>query len=89
MQKNEEQTGGQRDIDLNIVEAWEQGYNGEGVVVTTLDDGIDHEHPDLRNNYVRLIITNMEQYLGIYWYRLIGHLSSIKEQSGLRKMIKV
>lgn len=48
---NEEQTGGKRNIDLNVVKAWEQGFTGSGVVVTTLDDGIDHDHPDIRNNY--------------------------------------
>lgn len=53
LQLNVEQTGGKRGIDLNVVPAWKEGFNGEGVVVTTLDDGIYHEHPDLRNNYVR------------------------------------
>ena len=48
-----EQTGGKRGIDLNVVQAWKKGYTGEGVVVTTLDDGLYHEHPDLKNNYVR------------------------------------
>lgn len=53
-QRNEEQTGGKKNIDLNVVKAWNQGFNGDGVIVTTLDDGIDHDHPDIRNNYVRL-----------------------------------
>ncbi|WAR08111.1 NECB-like protein, partial [Mya arenaria] len=48
---NHHQTGGKRDIDLDVLPVWQQGFHGEGVVVTTLDDGVDHEHPDLRNNY--------------------------------------
>lgn len=48
---NTEQTGGKRDIDLNVEPAWEMGYTGKGVVVTILDDGIDHGHPDLKRNY--------------------------------------
>lgn len=42
--------GNQRD--LNVQEAWEQGYTGRGVVVSILDDGIEKNHPDLEANYV-------------------------------------
>ena len=27
------------------------GYSGKGVVVTILDDGVEHNHPDLSGNY--------------------------------------
>ena len=27
------------------------GYSGKGVVVTIVDDGIEHTHPDLAENY--------------------------------------
>uniref|UniRef100_A0AAY4BDU7 P/Homo B domain-containing protein n=1 Tax=Denticeps clupeoides TaxID=299321 RepID=A0AAY4BDU7_9TELE len=37
--------------DLNVKEAWAQGYTGRGVVVTILDDGIEKDHPDLAQNY--------------------------------------
>ncbi len=30
---------------------WEQGITGKGVVVTIVDDGIEHDHPDLVDNY--------------------------------------
>ena len=40
--------------DLNVKEAWAQGYTGKGVVVTILDDGIEKDHPDLAKNYVSL-----------------------------------
>ena len=51
-QSNTGQTGGKRNIDLNVASAWEQGFTGKGVVVTILDDGIDHGHPDIKRNYV-------------------------------------
>lgn len=31
---------------------WRQGITGRGVVVSILDDGVDHTHPDLRDNFV-------------------------------------
>ena len=37
--------------DMNIIPVWKQGYTGKGVVVTILDDGIEKDHPDIRNNY--------------------------------------
>ncbi|KAL8197325.1 UNVERIFIED_CONTAM: hypothetical protein K2H54_020394 [Gekko kuhli] len=41
--------GNQRD--LNVREAWQQGYTGQGIVVSILDDGIEKNHPDLEANY--------------------------------------
>jgi furin len=40
-------------MDINVIPAWNSGFTGRGVVVTILDDGIDHNHPDIRRNYVR------------------------------------
>ncbi|KAM3174561.1 hypothetical protein ACTXT7_010276 [Hymenolepis weldensis] len=39
------------EVDLNVQEAWQLGYSGKGVVVTIMDDGLDHTHPDLAANY--------------------------------------
>lgn len=39
--------------DLNVKEAWAQGFTGHGIVVSILDDGIEKNHPDLAGNYVR------------------------------------
>jgi len=41
---------------MNVVGAWQIGYSGKGVVVTILDDGIEHNHTDLQLNYVGLLI---------------------------------
>ena len=38
--------------DLNVTGAWKMGYTGRGKVVTFLDDGLEFDHPDLRENYV-------------------------------------
>lgn len=37
--------------DMNVRPAWEKGYTGKGVVVTVVDDGIEHTHDDLKDNY--------------------------------------
>ena len=37
---------------MNVQVAWANGFTGDGVVVTILDDGVDHTHPDLADNYV-------------------------------------
>ena len=37
--------------DMNVIPAWQKGITGKGVVVTILDDGIQHDHPDLKQNY--------------------------------------
>ena len=38
--------------DMNVIEAWNSGYTGKGVVVSILDDGLERDHPDLAGNYV-------------------------------------
>jgi len=37
--------------DMNITSAWIQGYTGKGVSVTFLDDGLEWDHPDIKQNY--------------------------------------
>jgi hypothetical protein len=39
--------------DLNVTGAWKMGYTGRASVVTFLDDGLEFDHPDLQENYVR------------------------------------
>lgn len=36
---------------MRIAEAWSQGYTGRGVVLSILDDGVDHSHKDLGSSY--------------------------------------
>ncbi|XP_043483966.1 furin-like protease 1 isoform X2 [Leptopilina heterotoma] len=38
-------------LDMNVQEAWAEGITGRGVVVTILDDGLEKDHPDLKDNY--------------------------------------
>lgn len=53
-QLNRGQTGGIVGYDINVVPVWLKGITGRGVVLTILDDGIDHNHPDLAKNYVSI-----------------------------------
>ncbi|XP_063539588.1 neuroendocrine convertase 1-like [Cydia strobilella] len=38
-------------LDLNVLPVYAMGYTGRGVRVTVLDDGVEHNHTDLRDNY--------------------------------------
>ncbi|KAI0244729.1 pheromone processing endoprotease [Massospora cicadina] len=39
--------------DLNVTGLWQEGITGKGVVIAIVDDGIDFEHDDIRQNYFR------------------------------------
>ncbi|VDQ01831.1 unnamed protein product [Trichobilharzia regenti] len=43
--------GGPGGLDMNVRSVWARGYTGQGVVVTILDDGLETDHPDLKDNY--------------------------------------
>ena len=38
-------------VDINVVDAWNNGYSGEGVTVAMVDDGLQRTHPDISPNY--------------------------------------
>lgn len=38
---------------MNVYEAWQLGYTGSGIVAGVLDTGIEQEHDEFLNNYVR------------------------------------
>lgn len=56
--------------DLNVTGAWKLGYTGRGSVVTFLDDGLEYDHPDLKENYVRLFQNLITQNNLIIFYCL-------------------
>ncbi|CAL8074020.1 unnamed protein product [Calicophoron daubneyi] len=43
--------GGPGGLDMNVRAAWAKGYVGQDVVVTILDDGLEKDHADLKENY--------------------------------------
>ena len=44
------QTSGLAGEDINATDIWDH-YRGEGVIISIVDDGLDHEHPDIEDNY--------------------------------------
>lgn len=51
--------GARGGYDMNVKPAWSRGITGKGVVVTILDDGIQTNHPDLKENYDPLASTDI------------------------------
>ncbi len=47
---NTGQTGGTKDADIDAPEAWNIQKDASGIVVATIDTGIDYNHPDLKAN---------------------------------------
>ena len=41
------------DKSLHVIDAIKSGYNGTGVRVVVLDDGLEFKHEDIFPNYVR------------------------------------
>ena len=44
---------GSFDKSLHVIEAIKSGYNGTGIRVVVLDDGLEFKHEDIFPNYVR------------------------------------
>ena len=45
------QNSGNSGIDINSQGAWES-YDGEGIRIGVIDDGLDYNHPDLSSNFI-------------------------------------
>jgi subtilisin family serine protease len=39
-------------IHINVLPAWNMGFTGKGVVIAFIDDGVEHDHPDLEHNWL-------------------------------------
>ncbi len=48
---NTGQSGGTIGADANVLPAWNAGFDGTGVRIAVVDDGIEHTHPDISPNY--------------------------------------
>ena len=46
----------------NVTGAWMQGSTGSGVVVSILDDGLEHTHPDIQPNYAPLASRDLNDH---------------------------
>ena len=51
--ENTGQTNGLPGEDANVTDTWDT-YTGSGVVISVIDDGLDHEHSDLQPHYSAL-----------------------------------
>ncbi len=49
---NTGQFGGTPGVDLNVEAAWDLGFDGAGVTIQIVDDGVQYAHPDLDAHYL-------------------------------------
>ncbi len=49
--KNTGQGGRTPGVDVNVEPAWDAGFTGQGVVVATVDNGVDYTNGDISPNY--------------------------------------
>ena len=38
----------------NVLEVWKMGYTGKGVVVAVVDEGLEKDHKEIKQNYVSI-----------------------------------
>ncbi len=51
---NTGQGGGTIGQDANVLAAWNDGFDGTGVRIAVVDDGVEHTHSDISPNYDKL-----------------------------------
>ncbi len=56
--RNTGQGGGTAGVDINVTNVWNT-YQGNGINLAIVDDGLQYTHPDLTNNYVSALSTNI------------------------------
>ncbi|KAK3595196.1 hypothetical protein CHS0354_002797 [Potamilus streckersoni] len=49
--KDSKTTRDLKKLDLHVIPCWKQNITGKGVVVSVLDDGLEHNHTDIQRNY--------------------------------------
>uniref|UniRef100_T1JDD6 furin n=1 Tax=Strigamia maritima TaxID=126957 RepID=T1JDD6_STRMM len=51
-------------LDLNVKECWKQGFTGKDIVVSIVDDGLEWNHTDIKQNYeyVGFVLLDLDPY---------------------------
>ncbi|WP_285853875.1 S8 family serine peptidase [Oceanobacillus luteolus] len=57
---------------LNVRDVWEQGYDGTGIVVATIDSGVEWQHPALKANYRGYNAETGSVNHAYSWYDAVG-----------------
>ena len=42
-------------VSLHVLECFKRNITGKGIRITVLDDGLEHSHQDIKENYVSLL----------------------------------
>lgn len=60
---------------VNAPDVWEKGYDGTGIVVATIDSGVDWTHPAIKQNYRGYNAATGEVNHTYNWYDITGDSS--------------
>jgi subtilisin family serine protease len=48
---------------LNVTPVWRKGLTGRGVAIAVLDDNVNPSNPEIRRNYVSMLIIELKKEL--------------------------
>jgi len=52
----------------NVLDVWRMGYTGKGVVVAVVDEGLEKNHQELKQNYVSIKLCFLhKQAFCMFW----------------------
>lgn len=55
----------------NVQDVWKMGFTGKGVVVAVVDEGLEKNHPELKQNFVSWVFFKFKQTVDKYIPNLI------------------
>lgn len=56
----------------NVLDVWKMGYTGKGIVVAVVDEGLEKNHRELKQNYVSIYQADLQAVLAVCYYFMLA-----------------